>query len=230
MGKGSSCLVLFDIDGTLIRSAGPQHKEALIRGIKTVAGVLTTLDGVPTSGMLDGDLIRAAMRATGCTDSSIDPVIHQIMREGERVYSTICPDELASKVCPGVRELLSRLQEKDCVLGLVTGNVSGIGWKKMELAGLRQYFSVGAFAQDASTRAGVARIAASRAADCGLVNEECKITLIGDHQNDIHAAKANGFRSVAVATGFSPMAELALQEPDVLVNDLAEFDAAVLMR
>ena len=114
------------------------------------------------------------------------------------------------------------------ILGLVSGNVSGIGWKKMELAGVRPYFSVGAFAEDASTRSELARIAALRAAETGLVNEDCHITLIGDHENDIQAAKANAFRSVAVATGFSPISDLALLHPDVLVTNLTELNPALV--
>lgn len=211
-----------------MRGAGPQHKEALVSAIETVAGIQTTLDGVPTSGMLDVDLIRVAMAAQGCTHASINLVMEKVMNESVRVYSNICPDELVSKVCPGVRELLAQLQREGCVMGVVTGNISGIGWKKLELAGLRDFFSVGAFAEDADTRAGVAEIAVARALTAGLVDERCQIALIGDHQNDIAAAKANGYRSVSVATGFSTAAELALLQPDVLVRDLTELDAAML--
>jgi phosphoglycolate phosphatase-like HAD superfamily hydrolase len=48
------------------------------------------------------------------------------------------------------------------------------------------------------------------------------MTLIGDHVNDVWAAKANGFQSVAVATGVTPFDELRAAEPDYLVRDLRE--------
>ena len=40
-------LVLFDIDGTLLRRAGPHHRTALIDAIHRVTGVRTTTDGIP---------------------------------------------------------------------------------------------------------------------------------------------------------------------------------------
>ena len=67
------------------------------------------------------------------------------------------------KVCPGVRDLLRRLTARGVVIGLVTGNLSRIGWRKMERAGLRPYFRFGAFAEMARDRAGLVRIAIRRA-------------------------------------------------------------------
>ncbi|MBV8706786.1 MAG: hypothetical protein JO028_06340, partial [Acidobacteriaceae bacterium] len=61
-------IVLFDIDGTLLRGAGPHHKEALVEGIRRVTGITTTLDGVPTSGTLDRDLIALMLRVAGYSD------------------------------------------------------------------------------------------------------------------------------------------------------------------
>jgi phosphoglycolate phosphatase-like HAD superfamily hydrolase len=132
-------------------------------------------------------------------------------------------------VCTGVREFLEQLREHEAVLGLVTGNLSEIGWKKVELAGLRDYFSVGAFSEDGHTRAELARIAAERARTYCEEIQRCLITLIGDHANDIEAAKANGFRSVAVATGVSSADELEKFSPDILVRDLRELTVAKLM-
>jgi hypothetical protein len=40
-------LVLFDIDGTLTRRAGPHHRDALVVGIRRVTGLETTTEGIP---------------------------------------------------------------------------------------------------------------------------------------------------------------------------------------
>ena len=40
----ADALVLFDIDGTLIRKAGPHHREALVAAVHRVTGIETTLD------------------------------------------------------------------------------------------------------------------------------------------------------------------------------------------
>jgi len=121
-----------------------------------------------------------------------------------------------------VPEVLHDLQGRGAVLALVTGNLSQIAWRKMELAGLRAYFATGAFAEDGTTRARLAQVAARRAIRQGLVVRNCRVSLIGDHANDIKAAKANGFQSIAVATGLSSLEELRAAQPDILISDLTE--------
>ena len=58
-------LALFDIDGTLIRRAGPHHRQALVEAIRRVTGLATTTDGIPLYGMLDPDIIREMLRQAG---------------------------------------------------------------------------------------------------------------------------------------------------------------------
>lgn len=221
-------LVLFDIDGTLMRGAGQHHKQALIDGIRHVTGVETHLDGVPTSGMLDRDLIALMLRAAGASKNRIRSSLRQIMDECQQRYIANCQIDLCAFVCTGVPEFIAEVIRRGAVLGLVTGNLSQIGWKKVELAGLRDYFSVGAFAEDGRTRARLAKVAAARAVTQRLVKKKSRVTLIGDHWNDIEAAKANGFQSVGVATGLMPIEELGKPQPDFLVRNLTELDPQIV--
>ena len=218
----SKALVLFDIDGTLMRGAGQHHRQALIEGIRSVTGLSTHLDGVPTSGMLDRDLIVNMLRVGGYTQRRAQSALRQIMAECQSAFVANCPTDLSSFVCVGVCDFLAELKRHDGVLGLVTGNLSQIGWKKLELAGLREYFSIGAFAEDGRTRAHLARVAVQRAKKRGLITKHCRIALIGDHGNDVQAAKANGYVSIAVATGLTSIEVLRDAEPDYLVRDLTE--------
>jgi phosphoglycolate phosphatase-like HAD superfamily hydrolase len=119
-----------------------------------------------------------------------------------------------------VRSLLRRLAARGVVIGLVTGNLSRIGWRKMDRAGLRQYFRFGAFAEMASDRAGLVRVAIRRARQERWIGRESAITLIGDHPNDVLAAKANDIRSVAVGTGVVSLDELQTHSPFIAVPDL----------
>ena len=221
-------LVLFDIDGTLLRGAGHHHRQALIEGIRSATGVTTHLNGIATSGMLDRDLIANMLASAGYSRRRIRSELPHIMEACQASYCATCAIDLSEFLCAGVLDTMRELKHRDAVLGLVTGNLSGIGWRKMELAGLRSFFSVGAFAEDGSTRARLARIAALRAEKLGLVKRPCPTSLIGDHPNDVLAARLNGFRSVAVATGIPTFEELRAAEPDFLVRDLRELDPAVL--
>jgi phosphoglycolate phosphatase len=137
--------------------------------------------------------------------------------------------DLTRKVCPGVRGLLRRLSRRGVVIGLVTGNLSRIGWRKMERAGLRHYFRFGAFAEMARDRAGLVRIAIRRARRERWIARDSNITLIGDHPNDVLAAQANDIRVVAVGTGIIPLDELQSHTPDVFVPDLRELAIEMLL-
>ena len=68
----------------------------------------------------------------------------------------------------------------------------------------------------------LARIALNRARKSKLVARDARVSLIGDHLNDIRAAKANGFRSIGVATGLMPFEELKSCGPDIVVRDVTE--------
>ena len=220
-------LVLFDIDGTLVRRAGPHHREALIEAVRRVTGLETTTDNVPVVGMLDGDILTQMLSNAGATRTEIRRHMPTMMEQAQRIYVRRCPD-LRKKVCPGARMLLYRLSRRGVSTGLVTGNLTRIGWKKMERAGLRQYLQFGAFAELARDRAGLVRIAVKEARKQGWIDARSPISLIGDHPNDVNAAKANGVRSIAVATGLVGEEELQTHHPDVLVPDLRSLSMEAL--
>ncbi|MBV9083792.1 MAG: haloacid dehalogenase-like hydrolase [Acidobacteriaceae bacterium] len=225
----SHALVLFDIDGTVMANAGGHHKAALMEGIRRVTGLATTLDGVPTSGTLDRDLIAAMMAASGASARRIRSNMGQVVHECQAAYCDSCATDLRDRLCPGIPGLIAELHRAGAIMGVVTGNLSRIGWKKLELAGLRDYFALGAFAEDAASRTRLARIAAQRARKAGLIRKSSCISLIGDHMKDVEAAKANGFQAVAVATGVTPYDELAAAHPDILVRDLTELHVTRLL-
>jgi phosphoglycolate phosphatase-like HAD superfamily hydrolase len=222
-------LVLFDIDGTLTRRAGPHHREALVEAVRRATGLETTTDGIPLHGMLDPDILAAMMRREGASGRLIRRRLPEIYRLAESIYARRVPN-IERKVCPGVRRLLRRLDRLGVPMGLVTGNLTRIGWKKVERAGLRQHFRLGAFGEMSRDRAGLVRIALRLARERGWVRNGTQVSLVGDTPVDVRAAQANGVRSVAVATGLSSMEELAAASPDILVPDLKGFRVEHLLK
>lgn len=214
-------LVLFDIDGTLLRRTGPHHRLALIEAVRRVTGLETSTDHIPLHGMLDPDIIERMLRQAGAPRRLIREAIPEILRVTQRIYVRSCP-ELTRKTCPGVRRLLPALESRGAALGLVTGNLTRIGWTKLERAGLRRYFRFGAFGEMSKTRAGLARLALREARRLGLWRRTYPVSLVGDAPADVIAAKSNGIRAVAVATGITPKQELAALQPDLLLDDLRQ--------
>jgi len=214
-------LVLFDIDGTLVRRAGPHHRRALVYGVRRVTGLETTTDGIPVQGMLDPDIVTAMMRRAGASRARIREAMPAIHRAAERYYLRVCP-ALDGKHCPGVEPLLARLVRRGILLGLVTGNLTHIGWCKLERAGLRDYFRFGAFGEMAKTRARLVKIAMAEARRRRWIAGDAPVTLVGDAPSDVLAARDNRIRSIAVQTGITPVEELVSNRPDLLLRDLRE--------
>lgn len=214
-------LVLFDIDGTLVRRAGPHHREALVDGIRTVTGLETTMDGIPVQGMLDPDIIAIMLRRAGASAGRIKGWMAEISAAAERRYLRACP-ALTDKHCPAVEPVLERLTRRGAVLGLVTGNLTRIGWRKLERAGLGDYFRFGAFGEMACTRTGLAKIAVREARRQGWIGPYAPKSLVGDAPPDVIAARENGLCSIAVRTGITPVEELRAENPDFLLRSLRD--------
>lgn len=212
-------LVLFDIDGTLVRRAGPHHREALVEGVRRVTGFETTTDGIPVQGMLDPDILAQMMRNAGASSVRIRSAMPEIIRAAEQHYLRVCPP-LTGKHCPGVEPVLERLTRRGMLLGLVTGNLTRIGWRKLQRAGLRRYFRFGAFGETAKARAGLVRRAVQEARRRGWIGRDSAVTLIGDAPADILAARANRIRIISVKTGITPPEELHAHAPDFLLPNL----------
>jgi phosphoglycolate phosphatase-like HAD superfamily hydrolase len=210
-------LILFDIDGTLVRRAGPHHRQALVDAVRLVTGLETTTDGIPVHGMLDPDILTLMMRAGGMSDDAIREAMPAVIEAAQDVYQESVPD-IRDKTCPGVVPLLEDLTASGVTLALVTGNLTRIGWRKLERAGLKRYFRFGAFGEMAPTRGGLARLAIERARRDGLADG--RISLVGDATQDVTAARENGIRAIAVRTGITPPAELEATAPDLLLDDL----------
>ncbi len=212
-------LVLFDIDGTLVRRAGPHHRQALVDAVRRVTGAETTTDHIPLHGMLDPGILSLMMANAGVPRPAVRRSMQEIIQFAQYFYIRSCPD-LRRKTCPGVRTLLRRLTSWGIPLGLVTGNLTRIGWKKLERCGLKRFFRFGAFGEQARDRAGLVQIALRHARAMRWIARGTPVTLVGDAPADILAAKANGVRSVAVYTGISTPEELAAHQPDLLIADL----------
>jgi phosphoglycolate phosphatase len=221
-------LVLFDIDGTLLRRAGPHHRQALVDAILKTTGLETNFESVPVAGMLDRDILTSMLREAGVSATQIRHHMPALVELAQKIYTRACPD-LRRKVCPGARMLLYKLWRRGVPTGLVTGNLTRIGWKKMERAGLKRYLRFGAFAELAKDRAGLVSIAIRHARRERWIDRSSPIALIGDHPNDIRAARANGIRSIAVATGVIGADELAQHSPDILIPDLRALDLEALL-
>lgn len=213
-------VVLFDIDGTLLRTGG-----AGVRAFRRTAalwGFPGAMDHVRFHGRTDLSLARQFLDGVGLDSSP--KACHRFLH----AYTFLLDDELsrfAGELCPGVIELLHGLNSvsNPPLIGLLTGNVCLGAMLKLMPHALDSRFVMGAFGDDHESRDELARIALARAA--ALLNQSLAgedILVIGDTPADIQCARAIQAPCLAVATGSYSVAELAAFEPTWVAPNLAD--------
>jgi phosphoglycolate phosphatase-like HAD superfamily hydrolase len=222
-------IVLFDIDGTLLRSGGA--------GRASMERALTEVFGSPGSseyhygGKTDKQIVRDLMRREGFTDDAIDSQMDQLLDS----YVAGLAGELEARsrtvlVCDGVIELLDALdKEERVVVGLLTGNIESGARAKLTAAGLDpSRFRVNAFGSDHELRPELPAVAQRRASELlGVDVHGNRLVIIGDTPADIQCGEAIGARAIAVATGGYTVEQLAAYEPYALFESLADTDAVL---
>ena len=104
----------------------------------------------------------------------------------------------------------------------MTGNIEAGARIKLEAHGLNPYFAAGGFGDDGPTRAAVAKVAVERVAgDLETPILPRQVMVIGDSELDVECGRRNGFRTLAVVTGWTSRQVLAAAGPDHLVEDLS---------
>jgi phosphoglycolate phosphatase-like HAD superfamily hydrolase len=217
-------LVLFDIDGTLLRTEGA-GVAAMLRAFSRLHGQRGfSFEGVEIAGALDGLLFARMMAQHGLPG---DEGTHA---EFQRIYA----DELARALTPsvvrrmpGTTELVGALRDAGAGVGLLTGNYERTAHLKIALVGFdRTHFPFGAFGADGPSRRHLTPVAIERAAaHLGRSFDPARVTIIGDTPHDIDCAKAHGCRALGVGTGpYSPERLLAAGA-DLAVADLADLAA-----
>jgi phosphoglycolate phosphatase-like HAD superfamily hydrolase len=227
MPRSRPRLLLFDVDGTLVDAAGA-GRRAMARAFEATFG----LDGVATrsaavryAGLTDPLILDAVARAV-----DVDPADYEARRPElvatflDELDDEMQRDDPRRRVLPGVVELLTCLAARDDVrLGLVTGNLEGGARIKLAAFGLERFFAGGGFSSDHPSRREIARIAWQRlGAATGIAFEPADVVVVGDTEHDVDCARANGFRAVALDSGWVPREALVSARPDAILDGLTE--------
>ena len=222
-------LVLFDIDGTILVTAGA-GKRAFNRALIDVFGC-TGPDDHAFGGKTDPQIARELMRIEGKADDHIDERMADLLAR----YVGYLQEELerhpdAARVMPGILELIEALEARDDVIvGLLTGNHIDGARTKLDAANIGiDRFRVGAYGSDHEVRGELPAVAQRRAREqLGVHVAGCDIVVIGDTPADIDCGRAIGARAIAVATGQYSVAELAEHKPAAVFEDLSDTRAAM---
>lgn len=219
-------LILFDIDGTLLRTDGA-GRTAMESALLSVYGH----EGDTTyryDGKTDRQIAREQMRAAGLDDAAIDARLEDVLLAYLEVLGrTLAANPAAAQLCDGVEALLDAIELQDeIVLGLLTGNVQDGAAHKLRAVGLDMArFRINAFGSDHEHRPELPGVAQRRAqAELGYEMPGDRIIIIGDTPADLLCGRAIGARAVGVATGRYGVDELQSHQPHAVFADLRDTD------
>lgn len=228
-----STLVLFDIDGTLLKSWGLGTKALKLAAME-VFGTTGAMDRMHFAGMTDWQILVEALADEGITPETIAPQIATYNTCLARHVADLLP-EGPLEPCPGAPDVVAALAaDPDVLIGLVTGNMSEIVGLKLRRAGFDPAdFKVGAFGSEGWERSMLPPIALKRAeAYSGATFAPERVVVVGDTPMDIACARSIGARTLAVATGPYTAEALRAHSPTYAFESMADRDAilAALLR
>jgi phosphoglycolate phosphatase-like HAD superfamily hydrolase len=220
--------VLFDLDGTLLWTDGA-GRRAIHRALLDVLGIQHPAAGFRFDGRTDPEIVRL-LAAAGGKDYGA-----RVVDEVLRAYVRLLDEELSrpgqrTTVYPGVLELLAALEERrDCVVGLLTGNVMDGARLKLRSAGIDMArFRVGAFGSDHGDRGALPAIALHRMRDLlGMEVAGQDVVILGDTPADVACGRGIGARAIAVATGSYTVPDLLAVGAYTAFPDLSDTRAVV---
>ena len=209
-------LVLFDIDGTMLRVRGA-GRIAFEKAFSEIFRVEDVWQDLNAHGRTDRDIIQEISKRA--LRRSIE--VHE-REELERLFTEYFADTLDQadnfEVFDGVEALLKELASLDNIyLGIETGNLRGTAGLKLKRATIQDFFTFGGFGCDSSDRSQIVATSLERGLSThSLDTKEYSLTVIGDSLNDIRAGKMNNAKVIAVGTGGLDRSDI----PESLIPDL----------
>ncbi|QDU71272.1 HAD family hydrolase [Mucisphaera calidilacus] len=212
----SDWLILIDIDGTLMTTAGI-GPVLMKRAADQALDANLSFERVDFSGNLDPLIVAEAARHA---DHPWDEQQHGRFRAA---YADTVRDWLRTTpptLLPGAHNLVNQLAEASIPRGLLTGNYPETAQLKIDASGLDfNTFTASAFGSDGPDRPALVRKARQRHTHDV---PDANVVVIGDTPRDVHCARANNCTALAVTTGRFSHEDLADAGADHVMDSLDE--------
>jgi phosphoglycolate phosphatase len=197
-------LALFDVDGTLFLTDDRLASEALLATLRDLYPVDPPHDAVERvdhQGQTAKRIARLVLNSEGIDDAAVDERLDECCNRFAARYVMLlaAADTRDWRAAPQAAEALTRLQDADVRLALLTGNPEPMARARMFRLGLERFFpeGQGAFGCESESRVELIELARRRAG--GWPPEET--VELGDTRRDVETARAAGIRTVHVEAG-----------------------------
>ncbi|GAA1147906.1 HAD hydrolase-like protein [Nesterenkonia lutea] len=228
--------VIFDLDGTLVDPAG-----AITSGIAHALDVHGI--EVPDQERLDAFVGPPLAASLASLPGVTEALIPSIVEEYRQRY--LAEGMQASRVYPGVEELLRTLNEAGVVCAVATSKPTGLAEQLLSIQGLRGHFAAvhGSPEDESIPHAGKGPIVGAALAAIGLDPDEgpldastpeteetpeARVVMVGDRVFDVAGAAAHGMRCIGVRWGYAPEGELEQAGADPIVSTAEQLRQALL--
>ena len=220
--------MLWDIDGTLVDSAG-LGRDAFLEAFEKVTGTQPARL-VPFAGRTDPEIALDLLATAGFEDGE------HLLADFERELAAAMAGRAhlvrtEGRPLPGVRDALERLRDEPGVTqSLLTGNIEPNAEVKLAAFGLHTLLDmeIGAYGSDHRRRGELVTVARRKALERrGVAFEAEEIVLVGDTPLDVAAAIEGGARAVGVATGPYSEDDLLHAGADAVLRDLVDLDSVL---
>ena len=221
--RPSSGVLLWDIDGTLIRTKRPNssspHKNVLRR-----RGHAFDETKLELSGFTDYEVFLELVNNGGSEliETHLRDIFHDLDDESKYLDKGSTFD-----LFPGVQSILEVLSLRGWAHGILTGNTSARMAAKLKLTGITDHFNEEFLF---SCKFGDSRENITRNARESLNRKNHhRVLIIGDTPKDIVSARLSNFPVISVATGSFSVTDLSNFGPNLLLKNL-EDDADILLK
>ncbi len=211
--------MLFDVDGTLVRTGGV-GSGVFSAALEAVFGRVPQLQ-VDMGGKTDPQIVREYLELMHEDHSHSSTILQQL----EKGLAAAADQVVAhGHALPGVPELLEALHgDERFVSTVLTGNIAPNAVVKLAAFGLDRWLNmeVGAYGSDDADRRALVAIARRRVREqLGADVARDRVWVVGDTPRDLECAQAAGAHCLLVGTGAYPVAELRGLDADVVRDDL----------
>lgn len=217
-------IILFDIDGTLVK-AGGAGKRALNYAVEAMTGRRDACAAVQLQGATDKCNFENAFKAGSGRKPTKKELAVLTQKYVDRLPLEVLASVKAKKYLKvkGVEKFLAGLSKrKDVLVGLGTGNLKDGAFIKLEPSGLIKHFAFGGYGCDSHHRSEVLKKAVLRAAKISKTFiKDRDVFVIGDTHRDVQAAKEAGFHSAAVLDGFGDRELIMRSNPELMAEDFS---------
>ncbi|HST69162.1 MAG TPA: HAD family hydrolase [Solirubrobacterales bacterium] len=213
--------VLWDIDGTLLKTGGA-GAVAWQRAFRELWEVDANITEHTREGMTDPEIAEIVFREVIGRDGSDEERAAAIAGYLSHLQEAVDESE-GYELMPGIEEILPRLAEAGVLLGIVTGNIEAAAHIKLGRGDLNRFFAFGGYGSDARDRTELTKKGIERGGEVAGHPLDPEATIgVGDTPRDVVACHGAGIRVAGVATGKYSIAQLEEAGADWALSDVCE--------